>query len=54
MVKGWVDSVQSDPGFAMAHPMCHMAGVIVITFTQAIITSSCSVVRTSSLQLGGL
>lgn len=29
MVKGWVDSVQSDPGFAMAHSVCHMAGVII-------------------------
>ena len=55
MVKGWVDSVQSDPGFAMAHSVCHMAGVIVIIFTRAIINfnpshhrpSSCSVVRTS-------
>lgn len=35
MVKGWVDSVQSDPGFAMAHSVCHMAGVIVIIFTWA-------------------
>lgn len=36
-VKDWVDSIQPDPGFVMAHSMWHKAGVIVIIFTRTII-----------------